>query len=277
MTEEASSPYRKARTYSHLFALIGILVLIAWVGLFSGWRLTGVWVWTLVLLAAFAVVAGHGITDVWRGILIDRRNKMSLSRLQMVCWTLVILSSLLAAAMNNLSLESGAPLDIQIPSELWVLMGISTASLVASPAIISSRSQKAAPPGEKKKVAQALREQGYTDIDVKSESVVMSNLTPDAARWGDLLKGEEVGNATTIDLGKLQMFLFTFVLLLTYGAAVYQLMASGHEIEALPEVSEGMNVLLGISHTGYLAHKTVPQSATPSPSVASQGDDMATS
>lgn len=256
MTEESTSPYRHMRTYGHLLVLIGILIVIAWLGLFSSWALTAVWLWTLVLLAAFAVVAGHGITGLWRGILIDWRNKMSLSRLQMVCWTIVVLSSLLAAAMNNISLDGGAPLDIAIPSELWVLMGISTASLIAAPAIVSSKSQKTVSKTKKDKVAEDLQKQGHEDIKVDS-SVIVSYNNAKAARWGDLLKGEEVGNATTVDLGKLQMFLFTFILLITYGAAVYQLMEGRYEIVALPEVSEGMNVLLGISHTGYLAHKTL--------------------
>ena len=42
------------------------------------------WIITLLLLAAFAVIAGQGVTGYWWGIAIDDRNKVSLSRLQMI-------------------------------------------------------------------------------------------------------------------------------------------------------------------------------------------------
>lgn len=42
------------------------------------------WIGTLILLAGFANVAGHGILGLWTGLLIDERNKMSLSKLQMI-------------------------------------------------------------------------------------------------------------------------------------------------------------------------------------------------
>ena len=40
----------------------------------------------------------------------------------------------------------------------------------------------------------------------------MRNRSSKDARWGDLLKGDESGNASAVDLGKLQMFFFTFIL-----------------------------------------------------------------
>src|SRR5690349_7484698 len=51
-----------------------------------------VWILTLLLLAASAAVAGQGITGFWCGLLIDERNKIRLSRLQMILWTIVALS-----------------------------------------------------------------------------------------------------------------------------------------------------------------------------------------
>ena len=55
----------------------------------------------------FAVVAGHGVTGLWLGLLIDTRNKASLSRLQMTLWTILILSGFLAAVITNI--DSGQP------------------------------------------------------------------------------------------------------------------------------------------------------------------------
>ena len=69
--------------------------------------------------------------------------------------------------------------------------------------------------------------------------------------------GEEVGNYSHVDLGKMQMFFFTFILIAGYGSAIGAMFQGVEVVSGLPEVQEGMNVLLGISHTGYLANKTV--------------------
>lgn len=81
-----------------------------------------------------------------------------------------------------------------------------------------------------------------------------------------LVAGDESGNGAVVDLGKLQMFFFTFILISGYGAAIHELFAGNSVITALPAVGPGMNVLLGISHTGYLANKTVSHSKRSKPS-----------
>jgi len=80
-----------------------------------------VWAWlaTLGLLALFAAIAGQGITGDWRGVLIDGRNKMSLSRLQTALWTLVILSAFLTAALVNIRSGQADPLSIAIPTGIF--------------------------------------------------------------------------------------------------------------------------------------------------------------
>jgi hypothetical protein len=61
---------------------------------------------------------GHGITGRPQGLLIDERRKMSLSRLQLVLWTVTILSGLLTAAVSNIGVRTAAPLAIVIPSQV---------------------------------------------------------------------------------------------------------------------------------------------------------------
>ena len=56
-------------------------------------------------------------------------------------------------------------------------------------------------------------------VNIKKDSVVVFNKSFKDARWGDLLKGEEVGNAAVIDIGKIQMFFFTFIIVITYASA----------------------------------------------------------
>jgi hypothetical protein len=242
----------------YVLGLTAILVVIGWVGLTFPDRRATVWLVVLVLLAAFAVLAGHGITGSWRGILIDARNKMSLSRLQFVAWTLVVLSAILTAALTNLATEWLTPLDFTVPSQLWVLMGISTASLVGSPAILSNKRDRKTKADSREALLGALKEGGYDAIDEEDPGLIVRNTTPGKARWADLLKGEELGNAAHVDLGKMQMFFFTFVLVVSYAAAISAMFSDVEgTITELPQIQDGMNVLLGISHTGYLSSKAI--------------------
>ena len=45
-------------------------------------------------------------------------------------------------------------------------------------------------------------------LDKKDESIVVINRSQDDARWGELLMGDGVGNAESINVGKLQMYFY---------------------------------------------------------------------
>src|SRR5215217_3327844 len=133
----------------HNIGLLVLIAAIALVGWFSGvvlsWlglppeAITALWIILMALLAVAIVLIGHGITGRFEGFLIDSRNKMSLSRLQLILWTIVILPALLAAAVFNFSTEVEDPLNITVPPEVWGLLGISAGSLVGSGIIKSGR------------------------------------------------------------------------------------------------------------------------------------------
>ena len=214
------------------------------------------WLINLVLFVAFLLVVGHGVTGRPLGLLIDERKKVSLSRLQMVLWTLVILSGLLTAALSNISLfiaalsnadlqkqlgPGFAPLAIVLSPNVWLLMGISTTSLIGSPLIKSG------------KMAQG-------KIDTRDDV--------DDAELADLFRGEELSNYDVLDLAKVQMFFFTLVLVLTYAVMLGAMMSPGASslntpITRLPDLDPSMITLLGISHAGYLANKAIPHAAPP--------------
>jgi hypothetical protein len=267
MPSAAPVPESERTELWHVAALTAILAAIPYAALRLHDRRVALWLVTLVLLSTFAVVAGHGITGYWRGLLIDSRNRLSLSRLQFAAWTVMILSALLAAVLANLTLGWEQPLDIQIPQELFILMGISTTSLVASPALLSSTRDRKPDPKAEGAGLLALQAQGYQDV-YAGNTLVVANTVPSRARWADLLKGDEFGNAAVLDLSKVQMLIFTFVLVLAYGGAVAARFAGADgPVLALPEIQDGMNVLLGISHTGYLSTKAVSHT----PEAAPQG------
>lgn len=249
-------------TIWHSASLLGILAAVFVVELLLP-APPRLWTWLsiLALLGLFAVVAGHGVTGLWLGLLIDTRNKASLSRLQMVLWTILILSGFLAAVIANIDNGQPEPLSITIPAELWLLMGISTVSLVGSPLIVSIKQSRPANEDEKVRALEQLAHQSVDPATVAIRGQMVVNQNAETARIADLFQGSETGNAGQLDLGKLQMFFFTLVLLFAYGTALAALFkTSGGRITALPAMDTGMLALLAISHAGYLVNKALPHS-----------------
>ncbi|MEZ4672580.1 MAG: hypothetical protein R3E39_32165 [Anaerolineae bacterium] len=219
------------------------------------------WLVTMGLLAVFAVIAGHGVTGLWKGLLIDTRNKISLARFQMVAWTILILSAFLTAVMVNVDVGQAEPLAISMPPELWLLMGISTTSMLGSPLILSVKKRRVPKAEEKERALSALARQAVDVARIAIVGQLVINHEPEQARWSDMFKGSETGNVGQLDLGKVQMFFFTLILVLAYASALAALFQQGRGVvTALPAVDSGMLALLGISHAGYLANKALPHS-----------------
>src|SRR5262245_19764653 len=84
----------------HTVALVADLGAVVAAGVLprGPYRAAG-WVVSLALLVAFAAVIGQGVTGWWRGALMDSRNCLSLSRLQALVWTVLILSAVSTAAL----------------------------------------------------------------------------------------------------------------------------------------------------------------------------------
>jgi len=250
----------------HTFTLLVIIVMMVLAGVLIPVR-ARVWAWivTLMLLAAFATVAGQGITGLRYGLLIDERNKISLSRLQLTLWTITVLSGFFAAALSNLATGQPNPLAIAVPSELWLLMGISTTSLVASPLINSTKQNVQANEEEKSRTfAQLAKQMGIEKVEeaVSNRGQLVINLQPEDAQWADMFRGEETGNAAHLDLSKIQMFYFTLILVLAYAVALGRAFSGSEpDISMFPAVDPSMVALLGISHAGYLTHKAISHSA----------------
>src|SRR5262249_14001204 len=69
-------------TLGHTLSLVLIVALIGVLGINLPPQIA--FPLTLILLALFTTISGHAIVGRWLGLLIDERNKMSLSRLQMI-------------------------------------------------------------------------------------------------------------------------------------------------------------------------------------------------
>lgn len=246
----AAATYAERRGWRsfHTFWLCAILVGISVLGIslprtggqlgLVGQRTVLAWVAIAALMTAFAAVAGHGVTGLWRGVLIDDRHRVSLSRLQMLLWSVLVLSAYMAASLANIGRGAATPMNVNIPSELWLAMGISTASLVAAPAALSYKERK----------------QGGKIVHLRNES---------DSKLSDLFHGEEEADSDHVDLGKVQMFLFTVVLILAYGLTLGDMFEDRTSTFAsLPAVDEAVVSLLAISHAGYLAKKAFVSAPT---------------
>ena len=164
-------------TLSHSIGLVLIVAAIpgvAWLTTVAHRPVLG-WIVTLLLILLFAMILGHGIIGVWRGVLIDNRNVISLSRFQMLVWTVIVLSAFLSAVFCNIYVGVDEPLAIAVPGVLWGLMGISTTSMVGTPLVLSTKRTKA--PSEKglADTKALLQQQGFKEGDTTNIGQVIAN------------------------------------------------------------------------------------------------------
>lgn len=197
---------------------------------------------TLTLLVGFiGVASGKGPV----GFLIDDRNKLSLSRLQVTLWTLVVISAV--ASIVLIKLAAGESPDVEIPEPLLWAIGISGTALAGTAVIQHVKEDPARTPSQPR--------------TANLRGLIVVNPTPAAAGWTDLFMGEEEGNFDRLEIGKVQMFYFTVIAVIVYGLSILELLGgetSTGGIESLPALSGGLVALLGLSNGIYLAKKAAP-------------------
>jgi hypothetical protein len=220
---------------------------------------------TLIATCLLAVAAGLAAKGVWFGVLIDSRNRFSLSRTQQMAWSILLLGGLAVTSSFNAILMPttlGSALEF-IPAmagALWAALGI---NLVASPylnALILDN--KDAATAEQRPPDAALVSNMVTPaaLDVRS--------SPKQANWLDLMTGETVGTENQLDVSRVQHLIISGLLISVYLMLLAKLMDSvSSEMIAtafksgqvpfseLPRVGETFLGLLMLSHGGYLVFK----------------------
>ncbi len=289
---------------------------------FTPWWLFA-WLVNLALMLLIAreisYMCGHDAAGKVKGgafaILVDGDNRFSLSRLQLVLWTLVVLSAFWTMAMtrtgDSLKHKAGyecapvaqaqvvegeegegeaeaeacpaAPLDIQIPVELWALMGISMTGAVAAPLVRETKKQRtlAQTPayqnmldeGHKQAVDLAAKA-GKKGLEAPKQEFmavggVVVRLEEEDPKWSDLFMSMDVQKSPRIDMGKVQNFFFTAIAVVGYGvmlgAAFWANTRSFGAFFQMPVLSEGLLAILGISHAAKLVEQNLTTTPTPSP------------
>jgi len=159
------------------------------------------WFFVVGLMICFVAFIGLSRTSRLSGIFINERNLMSLSRFQLVIWSIIVLSAFLTIALLRISAHFADPaiivnpLDITVPDPLWTLLGISTASLVGSPLLLSTKLPKTPEPSEQKEFV-ALKVAKYDKANSKkiAETII-------AEKGKDILDKDfelEIFSGTTI-------------------------------------------------------------------------------
>jgi hypothetical protein len=330
-------------------SVLAFIVTIITLGLSASISIHWRWVIMVILFIAFSMILGQQVTGKAEsnkftagpllGILIDSRFKMSLSRFQIMLWTIMVFSAIAVIALaraadmlpkinENIEKLSQA-LNIAFPGELLAVLGISTASLAIASLIKSNKSetksnktitlltdQKAA--AEKKleeakknekrvidlikqlneyravdqndpnyasaqleidrinkelspspdgalKTAQTSSADAQKELDEFNKAEegaqgdIHANDSIEQADWSDMFRGDLVNNYRVVDVGKVQMFYITILLIFIYGTMIWGLLGTetllSGEIVNFPDFSDSMVELLGISHAGYLTLK----------------------
>ncbi|MCW5983142.1 MAG: hypothetical protein KIT09_33945 [Bryobacteraceae bacterium] len=192
---------------------------------------TWFWIGSFVVLIFLAGLMGYACLKNWLGLLIDDRGRFSLNHLQLLMWTLLVLSTLCAAF-----LVSGLdPESLRIPQELLILMGISVGSATLAGAVKSSKDLPGSTALVARRGMQVDRPDGTkAPIEPKISQVFLEE------------EGKQADAA--INITKFQNFAFTIVA----GLAYVVLTLRSHGFPVLPEQ---VLWLVGISHSGYIGGK----------------------
>lgn len=247
------------------WVLLAFLLIIA-VNLGGGyWRVHGgpsagpelAWIATLGLMGlVFGLLGRHRLdeptasatqsmfTPYWLGLLVDQRNRVSMSRAQLAIWSLLIISAVITEGTLNVFLwhpgpvGDPGPLDLQIPASVWGLLGLSGASAIGAPLILIGKGGDAV--AKKPKNTQTLL---------------------------DAVHSDDAASADCLDLSKLQNLFLTLAVVLVYAIAIGKSIAEAGTADQsgalalarFPDLGAGFVALLGVSHATYLGYKGIPQ------------------
>jgi hypothetical protein len=247
---------------------------VPWVGGVEDWgtiRLRS-WLTDMVLILVVVVALGHAIRGGWFGWLVDQENRMSLTRLQIVLWTTLTVAAVVVAGVTNLLREPAAAATafaLVIPAQLWLLLGINVASATGTTILLGSKRAEDPTPralvraGFTTEVVSTVKGQEVARNPARTvrtgmqvaDGIVTKNETPEQARFIDLFSGDELANSPYLDVGKVQMFLFTAIAVVGYALAVGAAFAAAPTAAfVFPAFSESLLTLIAVSHAGYLAN-----------------------
>jgi small-conductance mechanosensitive channel len=190
---------------------------------------------TMALIFALCAITGWLVQGRIDGVLIDDRNRVSLSRAQWILWFALIIGGYFAAALWNVA--NGLTMPV-IQNQLLVLLGISSGSAVTSNLIIEAKKPD--------------------DPADAGKATLAKNADADDASWSELYLGEEQANKSTVDISRLQQLVITILLAIAFISLQWAALAKPDDAGMhMPSFDDNSSFLwlLGLSHAAYLAYK----------------------
>ncbi|HXR28915.1 MAG TPA: hypothetical protein VN772_04995 [Solirubrobacteraceae bacterium] len=211
------------------------------------------WSWAVAAAVVLALASLLGTLVKLKpgplGLLIDTRGRYSLNHLQLVVWSIVVISLIAGVFFGRLIEGVEDPLGFVIPDRVLGLLGISVGAAVtvgAVKATKSATSAKAEPP--------------------TLASYQVTQRTPFLGQVFLVEEGEFADEV--VDATKFQSFLITIVLVVAYVAMAINAIVNAKTagaVTTLPDISGTFLVLLGISYAGYAGGKLPSQTGAPAP------------
>lgn len=139
-----------------------------------------VWIGVVIALCIFIVLLGIYAFNHPLGIFINERNIMSLSRIQITLWTVIIVSALLIMVIVRFVYGEPDPFAIIIDWHVWAVLGLSATAAVGSPVINSGKSLKEPIPTESRSIPDKNRK-----FDQKGAKAAAERATEEAKKAED--------------------------------------------------------------------------------------------
>lgn len=239
------------------------------------------WSWAVsaVVLVALAVLLGFRVRlppenirpSPWiLAILVDNRGRFSLNRLQLVVWSIIVISLISGVFFGRLIEGVADPLGFTIPDRVLGLLGISVGTAVTVGAVKATKKTKAEEGADKAKAQAAARVPPTLHPPEGKAAGPLATLavTGRAPFFWQVFMVEEGDLADdVVDVTKFQSFGFTIILVVAYVAMAIKAIVNAkiaEKVVALPDISGTFLVLIGISYAGYLGGKLPTQSGLPS-------------
>ena len=237
------------------------------------------WAWLVLCFLLFIGYLGKVTIGRWMGIFISDRNVMSLSRMQIIAWTVLIISAFMTMVLVRIAAGTPDAFGIDIDWHLWALLGLSASAAVGAPLINSVKAAKepAADPNAPAAAATTpANGNGYSpavnrtatelnedpgDIDENRKGVLYANKSVDDASFTDIFEGDELANTMYIDVTKVQMFWFSIIAITGYTIMILQmfLITAPADLKSFPVLTDGLIGILAVSHATYLGGKGFTQ------------------
>lgn len=189
------------------------------------------------------------------GILVDNRGRFSLNRLQLVLWSITVLSLIAGVFFGRWIEGVAAPLEFTIPERVLGLLGIVIGTTVTVGAVKATKKAKSEPGP------------GSLAAGSRAPSLATYASTNRRPFFSQLFMQEEGSYADdVVDVTKFQSFVVTLILVVAYIAlAIHAIVhaKTAAAVKSLPDIKGEFVLLASLSYTGYFLGKLPLHTGSP--------------